>query len=259
MRDNRRSLKSTISGTCMSTYSGGRSPAKESMDRRLEKIVRHPIGGPTILTVANITTLVRIFVSPIFLFLYVEYEALGIAESVLPYILLFFLLALETSDALDGYLARKFDQVTDLGKVLDPMADSVYRISVFLAFTQPPVSLPLWTVFLFIYRDSVISTLRTVCALRGVALAARSSGKVKAVVQAVTAIVITSLLIPHSLGAMSTDTLHFASTLLVIIAVGYALYSGAEYLYTNFRYVRRSILRRRKQPKKAYRAQGVVT
>lgn len=232
--------------------------AKASIDRRLEKIVQHPIGGPTILTVANITTLIRIFVSPIFLFLYIEHTAFGISDKLLPYILLFFLLALETSDALDGYLARKFDQVTDLGKLLDPMADSVYRISVYLAFTQPPVSLPLWIVFLFIYRDSVISTLRTVCALRGVALAARPSGKIKAVIQAVMAIAITSLLIPHSLGVMSTDTLHFVSTLCAVFAVVYALYSGAEYLCANFHYVRRALLRRRKQPRRPSRTQNSV-
>lgn len=234
-------------------------PAQAAIDKRLEKMVQHPIGGPTILTVANITTLVRIFVSPIFLFFYVEYASFGISAKALPYFLLFFLLALETSDALDGYFARKFCQVTDLGKVLDPMADSIYRISVFLAFTQPPVSLPLWIVFLFIYRDSVISTLRTVCALRGVALAARPSGKIKAVLQAVMAIAITSLLIPHSLGIITTDTLHFVSTVLAVIAVLYALYSGAEYLYTNFHYVRRAILRKRKPPRRSFRQQGNYT
>ena len=243
----------------MSVLEEKKSQAKVLIDKRLEKIVQHPIGGPTILTVANITTLVRIFVSPIFLFLYIEHDSFDISDKVLPYFLLFFLLALETSDALDGYLARKFDQVTDLGKVLDPMADSVYRISVFLAFTQPPVSLPLWIVFLFIYRDSVVSTLRTVCALRGMALAARPSGKIKAVLQAVMAIAITSLLIPHSLGVMSTQTLHFVSTILAIIAVVYSIYSGAEYLYTNFDYVRRAILRRRKSTRKAYKTQGVLT
>ncbi len=221
--------------------------------QRLEKIVAHPIGGPTILTVANITTLIRIFISPVFLFLYLEHAALGISEIVMPYVLLTLLVALETSDALDGYLARKFDQVTDLGKVLDPMADSISRISVFLAFTQPPVSLPLLIVFLFIYRDSVISTLRTVCALRGVALAARSSGKIKSVIQAIGGITVTTLLIPHSLGLISTATLKITSTWIVLIAAIYALYSGAEYLYANFHFVRHAILRRRKWPRRSWR------
>ena len=224
------------------------------MGRRLEQIVAHPIGGPTILTVANVTTLIRIFISPIFLFIYLEHTALGISEIVLPYVLLVLLAALETSDALDGYLARKFDQVTDLGKVLDPMADSISRISIFLAFTQPPVSLPLLIVFLFIYRDSVISTLRTVCALRGFALAARSSGKIKAVIQAMGAITVTILLIPHSLGLISTATLKITSMWIVLAAALYALYSGAEYLYANFYFVRRAILRKRKWARRPWRS-----
>jgi CDP-diacylglycerol--glycerol-3-phosphate 3-phosphatidyltransferase len=232
--------------------------AKEStlsngqMERRLEQIVAHPIGGPTILTVANVTTLIRIFISPIFLLIYLEYAELGIPEIALPYVLLVLLAALETSDALDGYLARKFDQVTELGKVLDPMADSISRISIFLAFTQPPVCLPLLIVFLFIYRDSVISTLRTVCALRGFTLAARASGKIKAVLQAMSAISVTLLLIPHSLGLISTSTLRLSSMWIVLTSALYALYSGAEYLYANFHFVRHAILRKRKMPRRQW-------
>lgn len=219
--------------------------AKAALDQRIEKIVQHPIGGPTVLTMANVMTLIRIFISPVFLFLYVEYPCLGVTEKALPYLLIVLLFALELSDLLDGYLARRFDQVTDLGKVLDPMADSIARISIFLAFTRPPVSLPLLVVFLFIYRDAVISTLRTVCALRGVALAARPSGKVKAVVQAMSAATVTLLLIPHSLGAIETQTLQQLSMWIVLMSALYALYSGAEYLYANFDFVRRAILRRR--------------
>ena len=227
---------------------------KGQVERRIEKIVAHPIGGPTILSLANSITLIRIFISPVFLFLYLEYAALGIPEVVLPYVLLVLLLALESSDALDGYLARKFDQVTDLGKVLDPMADSLSRISIFLAFTQPPVCLPLLIVFLFIYRDSVVSTLRTICALRGYALAARMSGKIKSVIQGAAAVAVTLLLIPHSLGLVSTSSLRLTSMWIVLVAALYALYSGGEYLYANFHFVRRAILRKRKWPRRTWRS-----
>ncbi len=230
----------------MSLEAGQRGFSKEKIGARFEQIVQHPIGGPTVLTVANVTTLIRIFISPIFLFMYLEYDSLGISEVALPYCLLLLLAALETSDALDGYLARKFDQVTDLGKLLDPMADSIARISIFLAFTRPPVSLPLLIVFLFIYRDAVVSTLRTVCALRGFALAARPSGKIKAVIQAISAASITAMLIPYSLGVVSVEVLRQSSTWIALVAAAYALYSGVEYLYTNFHYVRRALIRRRK-------------
>lgn len=171
------------------------------------------------------------------MFLYLEHELLGISLVVLPYILLILLGVSELSDAFDGYLARKFHQVTDLGKLLDPMADSIYRISVFLTFTQPPVNLPLLIVFVFLYRDSVISTLRTICALRGFALAARSSGKIKAVIQAGCAFLILILMIPYSLGYLSYAVLRGVSITVVSIAALYSLLSGIEYIWANRVYV----------------------
>lgn len=173
------------------------------------------------------------------MFLYLEHDVLGISMVVLPYILLILLGISELSDAFDGYIARKFRQVTDLGKILDPMADSIYRISVFLTFTQPPVNLPLLIVFIFLYRDSVISTLRTICALRGFALAARSSGKIKAVIQAGCAFVILLLMIPYTMGFISYEVLRGISIAAVSIAAIYALYSGIEYIWANRAYVLR--------------------
>jgi CDP-diacylglycerol---glycerol-3-phosphate 3-phosphatidyltransferase len=219
--------------------------------RSLDRLVKHPLGWRAILTIGNTLTLTRIFISPIFLILYGWREFLGIPDTVLPYILLLLLVALETSDALDGYLARKFDQVSDFGKVVDPMADSISVVSVFLAFTMPPVSLPLFIVFLFIYRDSVISTLRTLCAMRGVALAARASGKIKTILQALCGTAITAMLIPHSIGAISTSTLHYLSTALAAFTALYSIFSGIEYLYHNFHFVRKTIVRKQKIFRKA--------
>lgn len=193
----------------------------------------------TIMGIANYLTFIRIFISPIFMFLYLEHELLGISDLVLPYILLFLFGVSELSDALDGYFARKFHQVTDFGKILDPMADSIYRISVFLTFTRPPVSLPLLLVFVFLYRDSVISTLRTICALRGFALAARSTGKIKAVLQATSIFVILILLIPYTLGALSLETMRLVSIICVAISAAYALFAGVEYIWANRDYVMR--------------------
>jgi CDP-diacylglycerol--glycerol-3-phosphate 3-phosphatidyltransferase len=190
-------------------------------------------------SIANYLTFIRIFISPIFMFLYLEHDLLGISLVALPYILLFLLGVSELSDAFDGYLARKFHQVTDLGKILDPMADSIYRISVFLTFTQPPVTLPLLIVFVFLYRDSVISALRTICALRGFALAARSSGKIKAVIQAGGAFIILIMMIPFSMEYISYGVLRSVSITAVSIAAAYALYSGVEYIWANRPYVLR--------------------
>ena len=185
----------------------------------------------------NLLTLFRIFVSPVFLVLYLSGESFGIEGHLLPLILLTILLISEISDGMDGFFARKYNQVSDLGKLLDPMADSLYRISVFLTFTLPPVSLPLLLVFSFIYRDSVISTLRTICALRGVALAARTSGKVKAVVQGITAMGIVLLMIPYSLGRLSLIDLQSSAFWLTLIAAVYTLFSAMDYFAANWSFI----------------------
>jgi CDP-diacylglycerol---glycerol-3-phosphate 3-phosphatidyltransferase len=217
---------------------------KPAIDHKIDRIVDHPIGGPTIWTVANCLTIIRIFISPIFLLIYLQHESFGISVKMLPYALIFLLGVSELSDALDGLLARKYNQVTDLGKILDPMADSIARISVFLTFTQQPVNIPLLSVFIFLYRDSVISTLRTICALRGFALAARPSGKIKAVLQALCSFIIVLLLIPHSYGHLTDQALCQLSTVLVLLSGFYALYSGIEYVYANRDHIQRVLIRK---------------
>jgi len=177
------------------------------------------------------------------MFLYLEHELLGISLVWLPYVLLLLLGVSELSDAFDGYFARKFHQVTDFGKLLDPMADSIYRISVFLTFTRPPVSLPLLLVFVFLYRDSVISTLRTICALRGFALAARSTGKIKAILQAAAILIILFTMIPYSLGYISQNTLWLTAMITTAVAAAYALFAGVEYIWANRDYVIRLLKR----------------
>lgn len=189
------------------------------------------------MSIANYFTFVRIVISPIFLIIYIYHDALGISSTVLPFVLLALLAISELSDAFDGYLARKYNQVTDLGKVLDPMADSIARISVFLTFTLDPVKLPMPLVFIFLYRDSVVSTLRTICALRGFALAARMSGKIKAVIQAIAAFVVLILMIPYSFGELSEATLHLSGTIIIGLAALYTIYSGVDYIYANRYYI----------------------
>lgn len=189
------------------------------------------------MTIANYFTFSRILIAPIFLFVYLEHNNLGITHQMLPYILIFILGISELSDAIDGYLARRYNQVTDLGKVLDPMADSIARISVFLTFTLDPVNLPMILIFTFLYRDSVVSTLRTMCALKGFALAARTSGKIKAVIQACAAFIVLCLMILHSQGYMTGDELHQNGTFVVSIAALYTVYSGVDYICANWCYI----------------------
>jgi CDP-diacylglycerol--glycerol-3-phosphate 3-phosphatidyltransferase len=91
-------------------------------------------------------------------------------------------LLIEVTDVLDGYLARRWKQVSDAGKFLDPLADSISRSTVFLCFLMAGY-VPLWMVALIFYRESTISGLRIAGAAQNVIIAARWSGKSKAILQ----------------------------------------------------------------------------
>lgn len=179
-------------------------------------------------------TLGRLAVGPLFLIVYMWYAAFGVPQIAMPFILLGLLIVSELSDLLDGMLARKWNQVTQLGKILDPMADSIVRMAIFFTFTEGLIQLPLLLIFVFLYREVMISTLRTVCALQGRALAARKSGKVKAIVQALAAFVVVGLIIPYALGAIDLQTLQQWSLLIVSFAAVYTVISGLEYTFVHW-------------------------
>lgn len=89
----------------------------------------------------------------------------------------------ELTDLFDGMLARARNAVTATGKILDPMADSIYRLTIFAAFVQNGW-MPAWLFCIFIIRDVAVAYMRIIGVQSGVSPAARWSGKVKAVVQA---------------------------------------------------------------------------
>ena len=192
-------------------------------------------------SVPLLLTLSRILLGPVFLIVYLYYRELGITLGTLPYILLLLAAVSEISDVFDGALARKHNKVTELGKLLDPMADSIFRLSVLLAFTQGVIQIPILLVCVFFYRDIVISTLRTVCALRGFALAARLSGKIKAVIQAAVGFFIIIMLIPYSMGCLDVEILKAVSFYSVLITAIYTLYSGTEYVIANRSYIKKAL------------------
>ena len=190
-----------------------------------------PLNLPLLLTIG------RIFISPIFLIFYLKYQQLGISLRVLPFILIVLLTLSELSDFFDGFLARRHNLVTELGKILDPMSDSITRLTILLTFTQGFVCLPLLLVFVFVYRDAMISTLRTVCAFRGVTLAARTSGKIKAVFQATAIFAVLILMIPYAWGAISLIQLQTSSLYIISAAAIYTIFAGGEYIWANRSYI----------------------
>ena len=106
--------------------------------------------------------------------------------------LLAFLLAAST-DWLDGYIARRWRQTSALGALLDPIADKVLVLGVFLAFVQLRLA-PAWMVLIILLRELLITGVRLFAASRNIVLAAAKEGKHKTVSQMVTIVVILAAL-----------------------------------------------------------------
>ena len=112
------------------------------------------------MTLPNQLTILRIILTPIFLYLFLSKEPLLIQIS----LGVFFIAAL--TDWYDGWLARKFNYITDWGKFWDPLADKILTSTAFLGFVFVEL-LELWMVILIIFRDLIVTLLRIYAESRG--------------------------------------------------------------------------------------------
>lgn len=136
------------------------------------------------LNLSNIITVARIIITPVFL-------AVILMDSLTHRFLIaciIFTIA-SISDAADGYLARKNNQVTNFGKFLDPIADKVLTISALLAFMSMGLC-NIWIVMVVLTREFAIASVRMIAATNGVVIPANIWGKIKTVSQMVFTILI---------------------------------------------------------------------
>jgi len=94
---------------------------------------------------------------------------------------------IEVSDLLDGHFARLLKMESELGKVLDPFADAVSRLTYFISFVGSGI-LPLWILLVLVYRDLSVAYIRVILSREKVLMSARISGKLKAWVYAIAGI-----------------------------------------------------------------------
>lgn len=115
------------------------------------------------------------------------------------YLLLSISLAIiiELSDAIDGIIARKKNKVTRFGKIFDPMCDSVARQTIFCTFMVTGI-IPIWMFLIFLYRDAILSFIRIMCAIDGTIIAAKLSGKLKAIFQAIGSFFVLLVVLCHA-------------------------------------------------------------
>lgn len=140
----------------------------------------------------NTLTVLRLFLAPVFFVIYMIPEWSGAdPESALvlisTWMLVVVYLLIESTDLADGIIARKMNLVTDLGKVLDPFADVISRLTYFICLAHSGI-MPMWVLLVIVYREFSVTFLRMIMMGKGVAMAANLWGKTKAVLYAVSAI-----------------------------------------------------------------------
>ncbi len=136
------------------------------------------------MNIPNSLSVARIVLAPVFfVFFFMETVIPGSTVYSVIGVWVVYLL-IEASDLLDGYYARKLDLVSESGKILDPFADSISRLTYFLCFTGMGI-MPVWIFLILLYRDLGVGFIRQVASGYGIAFEARLSGKLKAWVYAI--------------------------------------------------------------------------
>jgi CDP-diacylglycerol--glycerol-3-phosphate 3-phosphatidyltransferase len=174
-----------------------------------------------------ILTLGRLVLAPVYFLLY-ELAGRGSVLSVVGAWVVF--LFIEASDILDGHLARKLRQESEAGKVLDPLADSLSRLTYFICFAGSGI-MPVWVLLILVYRDIWVSYIRVLFSQGDVLLPARLSGKVKAWVYGFAGGAGTAVFTLKTIDILAEirDGLNVLAYALFLAAAGVALWSLGDY------------------------------
>lgn len=171
------------------------------------------------MTTASKITLVRVLMIPAFLV--TMYLSGGESGMWMLISLLLFVVA-SLTDFVDGYIARHYDQTTDFGKFLDPLADKLLVISAMSMFCEWGV-FPAWALMIVLTREFAVTGLRLVAVQKGTVIAAGWSGKVK------TASTMVGLCV-----MMAVPGIQVLNLIVIAVIVGTTLYSGIEYFVQNW-------------------------
>ena len=141
----------------------------------------------------------------------------------------------EVSDLVDGWLARRWRIVTNIGKLLDPFADTMFRFTAFLCFLASGLA-EIWMVAIIFYRDITVAVLRNFGVLSSVVIAARWSGKLKAIVQGTVVNLIIALIVLTQIAGYEPVWIRVQtiSWWLMLVATVVTLFSGVEYIRGNW-------------------------
>ena len=171
------------------------------------------------MTTASKITLVRVALIPAYMIL--MYLSGGGANPFMWGALAIFIIA-SVTDFADGYIARKYNQVSDFGKFLDPLADKLLTLAAMCMFCEWG-TVPAWALMLVLTREFAVSGLRMIAGPKGKVIAAGWSGKVK-----------TASTMVGLCAWMAFPTIGWVGVAVTAVIVITTLYSGIEYFIQNW-------------------------
>ncbi len=182
-----------------------------------------------ITTIPNLLSLGRALLGPVVLTLILSEAPWGLWAA------LGLMVVAEATDYIDGEVARRFDQESEIGRLADPVCDSIYHLSVFLAFLAMGW-MAAWMLFVIYARDLMVPYLRAFARQSGHELKVLTSGKVKTAVHAVAQIGVVAI----ALGLFGPDVRIGGPvpTVLLLAAIAASVYSLADYVAETGRLVR---------------------
>ena len=172
------------------------------------------------MTLASKITLVRVAMIPAYLV--TMYLSQGQAGLWMYLSLAIFIIA-SLTDFLDGYIARHYNQTTDFGKFLDPLADKLLTVAAMAVFCEWGI-FPAWALMVILTREFAVSGLRMVASQKGSVIAAGWSGKVK-----------TASTMVGLCAMMALPGIDVLNWVVIIMIVATTLYSGVEYFIQNWK------------------------
>jgi CDP-diacylglycerol--glycerol-3-phosphate 3-phosphatidyltransferase len=189
----------------------------------------------------NLLTLLRIFFVPLLVAALVQEKMAVEIDGVLltnDQMALAIFLAAAATDLLDGYLARKWGQVTTIGTLLDPIADKLLISAALISLVQVR-AVPAWMVILIVGREFAVSGLRSIAAAAGYTISASDLGKTKMIAQvaAVSALML----------ALRHPEVRWIADLLMWGVVAFSLLSAADYFHKFWRKIDDRVKRRRRR------------
>ncbi|MBN2826145.1 MAG: CDP-diacylglycerol--glycerol-3-phosphate 3-phosphatidyltransferase [Campylobacterales bacterium] len=178
-----------------------------------------------IYNIPNTLAFIRLLLAPLMFFLLINRESIlleGIHYTWLDFFAAFIFVIASITDFFDGFIARTFNQITMVGKILDPLADKMLTLAGFLGLMMLERA-DAWIVFLILTRELFITGLRVSAVSQNIDIAASMAGKVKTVVQMM------------AIGFLLMEWC--CAEILLYGALFLTLYSGYEYVRDFFRNV----------------------